>query len=152
MKPEPFRLSCRMISLHALNTVLTLPVSVAHVKWWYICGHVIAAIAKNVTTSKTTSSTTHRRDESTAPRHHTPTTHKHTFFSVSVYLDLNRLRMYALAASCTRVHSSEPSGAVARPAGRTSKHTNTQRAARVNIPTHTRDTCLIPNPAAVMCP
>ncbi len=25
-----------MISLHALNTVDTLPVSVAQVKWWYI--------------------------------------------------------------------------------------------------------------------
>lgn len=40
----------------------------------------------------------------------------HTFFSVSVYLVLNRFRMYVFAASWTRVASSEPSGPVTMPA------------------------------------
>ena len=34
MKPLPLRLSLRMISLHALKTILTFSVSVAHVTWW----------------------------------------------------------------------------------------------------------------------
>jgi hypothetical protein len=92
-----------MISLQALNTVLTLPVSVAHVKWWYICpGEAWKGKMQNGRQTqrdkrshkgRLTDSLPHNRINASRETSKQASKQASTFFSVSVYLDLNRFRM-----------------------------------------------------------